>query len=42
VPSSLKGRQYADLSENPNGYCPNHSTGAIFPDVALTPLQYVD
>jgi hypothetical protein len=34
--------QYADLSENVNGYCPNHSTGVKFPDVVVTPLQYVD
>jgi hypothetical protein len=27
---------------NRNGYCPNHSTGVTFPDVAVTPLQYVD
>jgi len=36
-------RQYADLSENPNGYCPNHSTGVKLPDdFVVTPLQYVD
>ncbi len=26
----------------PNGYCPDHRTGVTFPDVAVTPLQYVD
>jgi hypothetical protein len=26
----------------PNGYCPNHATGVRFPDVEVTPLQYVD
>jgi peptide-methionine (S)-S-oxide reductase len=30
------------LAKNVNGYCPNHSTGVRFPDVAVTPLQYVD
>jgi peptide-methionine (S)-S-oxide reductase len=30
------------LAKNVNGYCPNHSTGVAFPDVAVTPLQYVD
>jgi peptide-methionine (S)-S-oxide reductase len=30
------------LAKVPNGYCPNHSTGVRFPDVAVTPLQYVD
>jgi hypothetical protein len=37
------GRQYADLFENPRGYCPNHSTGVKLPDdFVVTPLQYVD
>ena len=36
-------RQYGDLSENPNGYCPNHATGVKLPDdFVVTPLQYVD
>jgi peptide-methionine (S)-S-oxide reductase len=30
------------LARNPNGYCPNHSTGVTFPDVEVTTLQYVD
>ncbi|MEA2549363.1 MAG: peptide-methionine (S)-S-oxide reductase, partial [Chloroflexota bacterium] len=30
------------LAKNVNGYCPNHSTGVKFPDVVVTPLQYVD
>ena len=30
------------LAKNVNGYCPNHSTGVTFPDVVVTPLQYVD
>jgi peptide-methionine (S)-S-oxide reductase len=30
------------LAKNPNGYCPNHMTGVPFPDVEVTPLQYVD
>jgi len=30
------------LAKNRNGYCPNHSTGVTFPDVVVTPLQYVD
>jgi peptide-methionine (S)-S-oxide reductase len=30
------------LAKNPNGYCPNHATGVKLPDVAVTPLQYVD
>jgi peptide-methionine (S)-S-oxide reductase len=31
------------LAKNPNGYCPNHSTGVNLPeDFATTPLQYVD
>jgi peptide-methionine (S)-S-oxide reductase len=31
------------LAKNPNGYCPNHSTGVNLPeDFAATPLQYVD
>ena len=30
------------LAKVPNGYCPNHATGVRFPDVAVTPLQYVD
>ena len=34
-------QQYLEL--NPNGYCPNHSTGVKLPDdFAVTPLQYVD
>ena len=34
-------QQYLD--KNPNGYCPNHSTGVKLPDdFAVTPLQYVD
>jgi hypothetical protein len=36
------GRQDTDLPENPNGYCPNHSTGVTFPNIVVTPLQYVD
>jgi peptide-methionine (S)-S-oxide reductase len=30
------------LAKVPNGYCPNHSTGITFPDVAVTPLQFAD
>jgi peptide-methionine (S)-S-oxide reductase len=31
------------LAKNPNGYCPNHSTGVTLPDdFVVTPLQYVD
>ncbi len=30
------------LSKNPSGYCPHHRTGVAFPDVEVTPLQYVD
>jgi peptide-methionine (S)-S-oxide reductase len=30
------------LAKNVNGYCPNHATGVTFPDVVVTPLQYVD
>jgi peptide-methionine (S)-S-oxide reductase len=30
------------LAKNPGGYCPNHATGVRFPDVVVTPLQYVD
>jgi peptide-methionine (S)-S-oxide reductase len=34
-------QQYLEL--NPNGYCPNHSTGVKLPDdFVVTPLQYVD
>jgi peptide-methionine (S)-S-oxide reductase len=34
-------QQYLD--KNPNGYCPNHSTGVTLPlDFEVTPLQYVD
>jgi hypothetical protein len=29
-------------ADNVNGYCPNHSTGVTFPDVVVTPLQYLD
>jgi hypothetical protein len=32
----------SSLAENVNGYCPNHSTGVRFPDVVVTPLQYVE
>jgi hypothetical protein len=36
------GQQYADISENVNGYCPNHSTGVMLPvDFVVTPLQYM-
>ncbi len=31
------------LAKNPNGYCPNHSTGVTLPaDFVVTPLEYVD
>jgi peptide-methionine (S)-S-oxide reductase len=30
------------LVKNPRGYCPDHRTGVTFPDVEVTPLQYVD
>ena len=31
------------LAKDPNGYCPNHSTGVKLPaDFRVTPLQYVD
>jgi peptide-methionine (S)-S-oxide reductase len=31
------------LAKEPNGYCPNHSTGVKLPDdFVVTPLQYVD
>ena len=33
-------QQYLD--KNPYGYCPDHRTGVHFPDVKITPLQYVD
>jgi peptide-methionine (S)-S-oxide reductase len=33
-------QQYLD--KNPNGYCPNHSTGVKMPDIEVTPLQYVE
>jgi hypothetical protein len=33
---------YTGASKVPGGYCPNHSTGVTFPDVAITPLQYID
>jgi peptide-methionine (S)-S-oxide reductase len=34
-------QQYLD--KNPNGYCPNHSTGVTLPEgFAAAPLQYVD
>ena len=32
----------SSLGENVNGYCPNHATGVTFPDVMVTPLQYVE
>jgi hypothetical protein len=39
----LPVQQYSDLSENVNGYCPNHQTGVKLPDdFVVTPLQYVD
>jgi peptide-methionine (S)-S-oxide reductase len=30
------------LAKNPWGYCPDHRTGVTFPDVEVTPLEYVD
>jgi peptide-methionine (S)-S-oxide reductase len=30
------------LAKNVNGYCPNHATGVLLPDVVVTPLQYVE
>jgi peptide-methionine (S)-S-oxide reductase len=30
------------LVRNPRGYCPDHRTGVLLPDVVVTPLQYVD
>jgi peptide-methionine (S)-S-oxide reductase len=30
------------LQKVPNGYCPDLGTGVTFPDVVVTPLQYVD
>jgi peptide-methionine (S)-S-oxide reductase len=33
-------QQYLD--KNPRGYCPDHRTGVKFPDVKVTPLQYVE
>ena len=31
------------LAKNPNGYCPNHSTGVMLPaGFEVTPLQYAD
>ena len=37
------GRQYAALSENPRGSCPNHATGVRLPDdFVVRPLQYAD
>jgi peptide-methionine (S)-S-oxide reductase len=30
------------LAKNPRGYCPDHSTGVLLPDVPVTPLQYLD
>ena len=32
-----------NMTEVPNGYCPNHATGVKLPDdFVVTPLQYVD
>ena len=47
-PTTLNQRrhegQYADSIENrgPGAYCPDHRTGVTFPDVVVTPLQYVE
>jgi peptide-methionine (S)-S-oxide reductase len=30
------------LAKNPGGYCPDHRTGVLLPDVVVTPLEYVD
>jgi hypothetical protein len=36
-------RQYTDMCEVPNGYCPIHATGVKLPDdFKVTPLQYVE
>ena len=38
-----RGLPPAVSGQDPNGYCPNHSTGVILPDgFAVTPLQYAD
>jgi hypothetical protein len=34
-----------EFSENPGGYCPNHSTGVSLPDdfaITATELKYID
>jgi hypothetical protein len=40
----MSGRDYDGNcpAENPRGYCPDHRTGVKFPDVKVTPLQYVE
>ncbi len=35
-------QQYLDKNRGPGAYCPDHRTGVTFPDVVVTPLQYVD
>ena len=37
------GEPYIDMSEVPNGCCPNHAIGVTLPaGVTVTPLQDVD
>lgn len=39
----MTARQYIDLPEVPNGYCPIQATGVKLPDdFVVKPLQYVD
>ena len=35
-------QQYLAKNRGPGAYCPDHRTGVKFPDVKVTPLQYVD
>jgi peptide-methionine (S)-S-oxide reductase len=35
-------QQYLAKNTGPGAYCPDHRTGVTFPDVVVTPLQYVD
>jgi peptide-methionine (S)-S-oxide reductase len=35
-------QQYLAKNTGPGAYCPDHRTGVKFPDVVVTPLQYVD
>ncbi len=35
-------QQYLDKKGNEHRYCPDHRTGVKFPDMVVTPLQYVE